>query len=536
MSRYTAGPLYASRPGGATAARDPFPPNAPGVGAPLSGVPSNIPLSVGVPVGTSSFALGGARTVVRGAPVSGGVLGAPRLNSDAIAGGISVPLRAVPLQGGGAPPAAAGGWGAAGGGAPASTATAGSGPISEALRQRTARVLGVDVPFAGGAQAELASRGIAATFDPSAGAPAAPLPRAPAAPLTPAALPPRAPPAAAVPAAPLPREPQLPPAPPPPPAAEMNSSAELDAGDDADFQVAPMPPLSAGGGGGGGGGGGAVPRTLSDPTPTGALELGENIRGFLTTPVPRAAGVVRCYIKRENTGNFLTKFLTQPVFSMHLTDNDRFLLAGTKRAANKTSNYLVSMDKRDLARDSAAFLGKVRANFLGTEFQLYDDGESPDARDKSGALRQELGVVCFTPNVMGSRGPRKMRVAIPKVSADGRVTAFRPAKEDDSMLKKFDALQTADLFTLINKPPKWNEQVGAYVLNFGGRVTVASVKNFQLVQPEEMETVALQFGRVEKELFNMDFQWPLSPLQAFSISLAAFVRTPPPPPPPPRRW
>jgi hypothetical protein len=33
---------------------------------------------------------------------------------------------------------------------------------------------------------------------------------------------------------------------------------------------------------------------------------------------------------------------------------------------------------------------------------------------------------------------------------------------------------------LKNKPPKWNEQVGAYVLNFNGRVTRASVKNFQV--------------------------------------------------------
>ena len=45
---------------------------------------------------------------------------------------------------------------------------------------------------------------------------------------------------------------------------------------------------------------------------------------------------------------------------------------------------------------------------------------------------------------------------------------------------------------LINKPPRWNEQVGAYVLNFNGRVTMASVKNFQLVDPDEHNVVVLQ--------------------------------------------
>lgn len=47
-----------------------------------------------------------------------------------------------------------------------------------------------------------------------------------------------------------------------------------------------------------------------------------------------------------------------------------------------------------------------------------------------------------------------------------------------------------------NKPPKWNEQLNAYCLNFRGRVTQASVKNFQLVTEEEPEKILLQFGKV----------------------------------------
>ena len=75
---------------------------------------------------------------------------------------------------------------------------------------------------------------------------------------------------------------------------------------------------------------------------------------------------------------------------------------------------------------------------------------------------------------------------------------------------------------MINKPPLWNENVGAYVLNFYGRVTMASVKNFQLVDPEAQSTVLLQFGRTDKDSFNMDLRWPLSPMQAFAITLSSF--------------
>ncbi len=47
-----------------------------------------------------------------------------------------------------------------------------------------------------------------------------------------------------------------------------------------------------------------------------------------------------------------------------------------------------------------------------------------------------------------------------------------------------------------NKPPKWNEQLSAYCLNFKGRVTQASVKNFQLISEADPEAVLLQFGKV----------------------------------------
>ena len=60
------------------------------------------------------------------------------------------------------------------------------------------------------------------------------------------------------------------------------------------------------------------------------------------------------------------------------------------------------------------------------------------------------------------------------------------------------------------KPPKWNEQVQAFVLNFNGRVDQASVKNFQLVDEYDDNHEFMQFGRVGKHLFNMDVQYPFS--------------------------
>jgi len=82
---------------------------------------------------------------------------------------------------------------------------------------------------------------------------------------------------------------------------------------------------------------------------------------------------------------------------------------------------------------------------------------------------------------------------------------------------------------LKNKAPRWHEQLQCWCLNFGGRVTVASVKNFQLVASEENgpagqehDKVILQFGKVGKDLFTMDFRYPISAFQAFAICLSSF--------------
>ena len=45
-------------------------------------------------------------------------------------------------------------------------------------------------------------------------------------------------------------------------------------------------------------------------------------------------------------------------------------MASKKRPNNKTSNYLISMGEGDLSREGANYLGKLRSNFVGTEFQV----------------------------------------------------------------------------------------------------------------------------------------------------------------------
>ena len=85
-------------------------------------------------------------------------------------------------------------------------------------------------------------------------------------------------------------------------------------------------------------------------------------------------------------------------------------------------------------------------------------------------------------------------------------------KERLGILKDLSFNKIENLMTYVNRQPKWNDVVQAYVLNFYGRVDKPSVKNFQLIEEGKEEMIFLQFGRIGTDVFNLDFQHPFSPL------------------------
>ena len=72
-------------------------------------------------------------------------------------------------------------------------------------------------------------------------------------------------------------------------------------------------------------------------------------------------------------------------------------------------------------------------------------------------------------------------------------------------------------FVMHNKAPLWNEGSQVYQLDFGGRVTQESAKNFQI---EYSGKQVMQFGRIDENAYTLDFQYPLTAIQAFSVALA----------------
>lgn len=269
------------------------------------------------------------------------------------------------------------------------------------------------------------------------------------------------------------------------------------------------------------------------------------MRSILMKPCPKGGGMVQCYIRR-NKGMKSTLGLF-PEYRCYLRGNNNsrtetFLMTSKKRTGNKTSNYLISMGRNDHDKDSNNILGKLRGNFQSTEYIIYDHGKNPNSSvvddndehhgGEGNNARIELGSVVYAPHSsLGKGGPRSITVGISNVDEEGDpVKVWQPShnKSNDSMLdclkqkmeEEVPKSMDERLLRLESKQPAWDETMQRFFLNFNGRVTMASVKNYQL--EDANCDVCLQFGRTGKDEFILDVQWPLSPFQAFALALSSF--------------
>ncbi|XP_077493110.1 tub domain-containing protein ktub isoform X1 [Amblyomma americanum] len=242
---------------------------------------------------------------------------------------------------------------------------------------------------------------------------------------------------------------------------------------------------------------------------------------FATVPCPQNT-TIRCRITRDKKGVDRGLY---PTYYLHLEKEDNrkaFLLAARKRKKSATSNYLISVDPTDMSRGGESFVGKLRSNLLGTAFTVYDCGEKPKRNSEKRSTRSEIAAVVYETNVLGFKGPRKMTVVLPAMTKDHKRIELKPSFEHEGLLDRWKSRNMENLLELRNKTPVWNEDTQSYVLNFHGRVTQASVKNFQIVHENDPDYIVMQFGRVTEECFSMDYCYPLCALQAFAIALSSF--------------
>ncbi|KAK7387856.1 hypothetical protein VNO78_22652 [Psophocarpus tetragonolobus] len=286
----------------------------------------------------------------------------------------------------------------------------------------------------------------------------------------------------------------------------------------------------------------------------------------LKQPGPRE-NLLHCFIRRNSTTHTYYLFLS---LSTALAQDGKFLLAARKFRRPTCTDYIISLNAHDMSRETNAYLGKLRSNFLGTKFTIYDTQLPPAGAKMTKSCSAKLvnpkqvsprvptgnypvAQISYELNVLGSRGPRRMHCVMDTIPAsaiqpqgvDPSQTNFPVGNMDTSFpfswtnstclqnsISEHENNKKDDVLVLRNKAARWHEQLQCWCLNFHGRVTIASVKNFQLAASPENghagqleDEVILQFGKVGKDMFTMDYRYPISAFQAFAICLSSFATT-----------
>lgn len=256
----------------------------------------------------------------------------------------------------------------------------------------------------------------------------------------------------------------------------------------------------------------STPRTITTPADFASLSKLAVFPGSETE-------LVQGYVLR-------TKSLLHSQYQFFL--HDRLVLMAEKQSTSRTPNYhLFDMTRAatgltsKLSKKSGNYLGKLRSNFSKKKSVLIGNH----------SRKTELGAVIFSGDVSSSE-PRQVTVVLPPLNAkrqevDGIAVGDEPSvfsilvEHYKSIKKKQQQVSaTHDVQVFSNKQPVFEN--GFYRLNFHGRVSVPSVKNFQLIPSNTGEDppVCLQFGKVDDNKFHLDFRAPITPTQAFAIALA----------------
>ncbi|KAI9123318.1 hypothetical protein K1719_006207 [Acacia pycnantha] len=284
---------------------------------------------------------------------------------------------------------------------------------------------------------------------------------------------------------------------------------------------------------------------------------------------------LQCFVKRNRSTQTYYLFLS---LTNALSDDGKFLLAARRCRRVTCIDYIISLDADDMSKGSNTYVGKLRSNFLRNKFTIYD-GQPPHKGAKTTKNRSvkhgnlnQVSPKVSTGNypvahisyVLGtryarlhsarnatSRSPRRMKCVMDTIPASaiqpGGVgqpiqAEFSPSNVEKVPLFPFFRSKSNRIENSVSESPGsdkmlvlkskhgfWSERFGCWCIYFKGRVNVKSVKNCQLVASpengpsgEEHKKIILQFGKVGKDLFTMDYQYPISAFQAFAICLSRF--------------
>jgi hypothetical protein len=190
---------------------------------------------------------------------------------------------------------------------------------------------------------------------------------------------------------------------------------------------------------------------------------------------------VKCLIRRERSSLEAKMY---PTYHLLLEHPRTLLMTAKKMKLSRTSNYHLFdmtrgvMEGAALTKKSGNYVGKLRARNTDRSDYVFVSKASSE-----GLVEELAGVTFNKVNLLNQyfngTNPRKMRVIMPPVDNATLLPAAHLAGEGQrSLIDMLYAHDYGRYFVFETREPSLEGDI--YRLDFGGRVTVASVKNFQV--------------------------------------------------------
>nr|XP_046913256.1 GATA zinc finger domain-containing protein 14-like [Dermatophagoides farinae] len=154
---------------------------------------------------------------------------------------------------------------------------------------------------------------------------------------------------------------------------------------------------------------------------------------------------------------------------------------------------------------------KLRRKLSYLDCSSEDDENNTSDDDDD--LENQIGSSSSSPSIIMDRNNGSKSIKMEKKKIKNEKYRRQKYGDDDDD----DDNEKSKRFVLHNKAPLWNEISQVYQLDFGGRVTQESAKNFQI---EYQGRQVMQFGRIDTNAYTLDFEYPFSAVQAMAVALA----------------
>lgn len=148
----------------------------------------------------------------------------------------------------------------------------------------------------------------------------------------------------------------------------------------------------------------------------------------------------------------------------------------------------------------------------GTEFQIYIS---------ENGVHENLKAEMYFPNDSKSNQPRYF---IMVSLIDGhKISDLTVHDSNNATLKTLyqQECNRSKMMLLHTRKPIFHEQIRGFVLNFSGRVSMPSIKNFILEDVNTNKEV-LMFGKIDKDNFRLQISSPLNCFIGTAVALIQF--------------